>query len=68
MVTVCVELTGGELERMITIYLSTANGTAIGKEMIHMYCRTINILPKLKLRERFHFSPRLLSLLHLYAL
>ena len=38
-VMVCVELTDGELERIIAVYLSTTDGTAIGKQL--MYCRTI---------------------------
>ena len=28
---VCVELTDGVLERMITVYLSTSDGTTMGK-------------------------------------
>ena len=33
-VMICVELTDGVLERMITVYLNTASGTAIGKNFI----------------------------------
>ena len=36
-VMVCVELIDGELERIIAIYLSTTNGTAIGKQLRTTY-------------------------------
>ena len=48
-VMVCAVLTEGELERDITVYLSTADDTAIGKQK--RVCMKVSVVNKLKLMD-----------------